>query len=64
MQLGLRNKNFLVSGASRGIGKSITEKLLEEGCRVGIVARDKNDLARLQKNSRTLWQRKLKGMGS
>ena len=44
MQLGLKNKNFLVSGASRGIGKSIAEKLLEQGCRVGIVARGKNDL--------------------
>lgn len=44
MQLGLKNKKFLVTGASKGIGKSIAEKLLEEECRVGIVSRGKDDL--------------------
>ena len=39
MDLKLRDKNCLVTGASRGIGRGIAKALAAEGCRVAVVAR-------------------------
>ena len=40
MQLGLRGKVAVVTGASRGIGKAVAQALLEEGCTVAICSRN------------------------
>src|SRR5262245_20196094 len=44
MDLGLRGKAALVTGASRGIGRGIVLELAREGCRVALCARSKDAL--------------------
>ena len=40
MDLGLRGKVAVVTGASRGIGRAIANALLNEGCAVAICGRN------------------------
>jgi 3-oxoacyl-[acyl-carrier protein] reductase len=44
MELGLHNKVALVAGSSRGIGKAIAEKLLDEGARVCLTGKSEASL--------------------
>lgn len=44
MDLGLKGRVAVVTGASRGIGKYIAERLAEEGCRLSICARGEEKL--------------------
>ena len=53
MELGLRGKHALVTGASRGIGRAVADVLASEGCGVTVVARGRDDLERLAKALRT-----------
>ena len=45
MDFGLQGKRALVTGASKGIGRAIARRLLGEGARVAICARDSATLA-------------------
>jgi len=49
MDLKLKNKTALVTGAGRGIGRAIVKALAAEGCRVAVVARTEGDLDALLK---------------
>ncbi|GAC1339051.1 MAG: SDR family oxidoreductase [Acetobacteraceae bacterium] len=46
MDLGLRGRTALVTGASKGIGFAVAESLAKEGCAVTLVARSATDLER------------------
>jgi 3-oxoacyl-[acyl-carrier protein] reductase len=44
MDLGLKDKVYIVSGSSRGIGKGIAKQLLEEGAKTVVTGRNKEDV--------------------
>ncbi|MBP3293932.1 MAG: SDR family NAD(P)-dependent oxidoreductase, partial [Clostridia bacterium] len=48
MELGLKNKNVLIIGASKGIGRGIAMGFAAEGCRLVIIARSEELLQEVQ----------------
>ncbi len=46
MDLGIKGKSALVCGASKGLGRGCADSLAREGCRVTIVARDRQQIER------------------
>ncbi len=44
MDLGIKGKTALVTASSKGIGRAIAEGLAEEGCKIAICSRNKDEL--------------------
>jgi len=53
MDLGLKGKRALVTGASKGIGLAVAQSLVAEGCHVDIAARDTASLEAAAQSLRT-----------
>jgi 3-oxoacyl-[acyl-carrier protein] reductase len=47
IKMNLKNKNVIITGGTRGIGKAITESLIDEGANVIILARTRSDLKKI-----------------
>lgn len=47
MDLGIRNKRVLITGASQGIGRAVAIEFAREGCKVAVIARREEKLKEL-----------------
>jgi 3-oxoacyl-[acyl-carrier protein] reductase len=47
MDLGIKDKRVLITGASKNIGLSIVKAFADEGCKLSIVSRDKEKLTKI-----------------
>ena len=56
MDLHLRGKSVLISGASKGIGAATAEAFAEEGCKVHLAARSTEAMQALAERFRTAHQ--------
>ena len=45
--MSLKGKVAIVTGAGGGVGKSTTERLVDEGCKVTLVGRDRSKLTKI-----------------
>src|ERR1700684_4380702 len=53
MDLGLKGKSVLVTGASQGIGEGVARSFAEEGCHLHLVARSGDRLAAIKSEIET-----------
>lgn len=53
MDLNIKDKVAIVTGASRGIGKAIVYKLVSYGCKVVLISRNLDDLKKVEKDLNT-----------
>ena len=49
MKIDLKQKNIIITGASKGIGKALALKALEQGANVALIARNMDSLKSAQK---------------
>ena len=49
MDLNLKNKNVLITGASKGIGLACAKEFAAEGCNLHLVSRTEEDLLTAKK---------------
>lgn len=54
MKLDLTRKVVVVTGASGGIGQAIAREFLSEGCRVALIAREKQRLSKVASDLKKL----------
>ena len=52
MDLELRNKRALITGASKGSGRAVSDVLADEGCDLAMVARTEEDLSKAAEDIR------------
>lgn len=52
MDLGIKNKMFIVTGATSGLGNGVAQALIKEGARIIAVARDSERLMRFESENR------------
>jgi NAD(P)-dependent dehydrogenase (short-subunit alcohol dehydrogenase family) len=60
MELGLKGKNALVTGGSKGIGRAIAELFAAEGTNVAICARNVEEVSKVVKR----WRRRASSHGA